>query len=404
MKKGDICSLYGGRSVMRMIASAIDELMISDRINENKKVAIYGLSKLSFCIRTILSKRNIRISAYITHDEKEIIETRRSVKTFASRYLNGIGDVIPVMNTLGWKEEQGDKIVLLAQKKGDKYDEYLEREGFYEGTDYICIYDGIDLDFEDRISDMKRMSLEEIKNKEKEILQFVDEFCSKNNLRYWVCGGTMLGTVRHKGFIPWDDDIDIFMPWEDYKHLLDLFPKDGRYMIKSRDYMDPEKHLEFFSKIIDTTTLVLEDQDTYQKLAGVWVDVFPLSGLPDDKTERGVLYARFREIEKEMWESFYTKDGSFEAFSKYYKEQDKLLGEYDFDSSDYAGTLGTAEGDRDQTSIQVFEDTVRMQFEDIRINVPVGYDEYLSHKYGDYMTPPEESKRVSNHTIEAYMQ
>ena len=395
--------LYGGRSVMAMIAGAVDELILSKRINEQTLVAIFGLTKLSFCIRTVLSKRNIRVAAYVSSDEKEIIETKRYVKTFASRYLNGTEDVIPVISVSEWKGKNGEKILLCAQKRNDTFTEYLTKEGLVEGIDFACIYDGVDKSLETQISCMKRMSLEDIKNGEKEILRFIDEFCGVNDLKYWVCGGTMLGTIRHKGFIPWDDDIDIFLPWVDYKRFLEIFPKDNRYVLETREDKNPQRHLEYFSKIVDSETLIREDQDTYQKISGVWVDIFPLCGLPDDEAERGVLFARFREIEKEMWESFYTNDGSFDGFSKYYKEQYELLDKYDFDSSKHVGVPGTAYGSRDQTSRHVYDETVRMQFEDIEVNAPIGYDEYLSNLYGDYMTLPKEVDRVSNHTIEAYM-
>ena len=96
-------------------------------------------------------------------------------------------------------------------------------------------------------------------------------------------------------------------------------------------------------------------------------------------------------------------DGSFDSFGIHYEAQRQLLEKYDFDSSEYVGVPGTAYGERDCTTRKVYDDVVRMPFEDIMVNVPGGYDEYLTNLYGDYMKMPRESDRVSVHLIEAYI-
>jgi lipopolysaccharide cholinephosphotransferase len=91
------------------------------------------------------------------------------------------------------------------------------------------------------------------------------------------------------------------------------------------------------------------------------------------------------------------------VFPKWYPKQKEFLEKYDFDRSEYVGVLGTAYGDKDSTTNKVYSDTLRAPFEDIEVNIPVGYKEYLDHLYGsDWMQLPEESKRKSLHEIKAY--
>ena len=135
----------------------------------------------------------------------------------------------------------------------------------------------------------------------------------------------------------------------------------------------------------------------------VWIDVFPLSGLPDDEDERRAYFNRFYETDKSMWESFYQSDGNVESFPRYFDLQAEMLQRYDFDQTKYVGVLGTQYKERDFTRRYVYEKTVRMPFEDITVNVPTGYKEYLSNLYGnDWYKIPEERKRKSHHEIDAF--
>lgn len=123
--------------------------------------------------------------------------------------------------------------------------------------------------------------IEEIKKIQLEILKYVDQFCSQNNIKYALGYGTLIGAVRHKGFIPWDDDIDIIMRRNDYNRFIELFSKEtGRYKVWSHnlqtDYPIP------YAKVTDEKTLKLEGTNYYVE-RGVDIDVFPLDDLPNDE-------------------------------------------------------------------------------------------------------------------------
>ena len=120
---------------------------------------------------------------------------------------------------------------------------------------------------------MNYLSPEEIKSSQLKILDYFVKVCEGNNLRYYLCGGTLLGAIRHKGFIPWDDDIDVFMPRPDYNALLKLElqpPFQLRYFAKKNS-------LQPFIKIVDNSTMAKEKNSSLP--TAIWIDVFPIDGL-----------------------------------------------------------------------------------------------------------------------------
>ena len=118
-----------------------------------------------------------------------------------------------------------------------------------------------------------------------DMMSWYHNLCEKNNLKYYVVGGTALGTIRHKGFIPWDDDIDVGMPREDYEKFKELASNSdlsARYAIEfpsgKKDFLYP------YGKIYDTTTTLIE-HTRYKTKRGIFIDVFPLDGIGNDKDE-----------------------------------------------------------------------------------------------------------------------
>jgi lipopolysaccharide cholinephosphotransferase len=246
------------------------------------------------------------------------------------------------------------------------------------------------------------LSLPEIKKVETELLYLIDKICRENNLRYWVCAGTLLGTIRHKGFIPWDDDIDIHMPLEDYYKLLKLLPRDEHYSVIGMGVSGNYCFKDVFAKFVDKRTILVEDIETVKKINPLWVDIFPVIGLPEDETERLEFFARYDELNKRIWEDFYAEDGNINVFSKWISEQMKFLEMYDFDESKYVGFVGSAYRDKDYRLRNVYDKTIRMKFEDIEVNVPGEYEECLVGLYGNtWMQLPDENQRVQ-HNMKVY--
>ena len=127
---------------------------------------------------------------------------------------------------------------------------------------------------------MKELSLKEIKEIEFELLKKFDSFCKENNVRYFLSNGTLLGAVKYKGFIPWDDDIDVLVPREDYDSLIELFHDDGRYKLfafeRNAEYRYP------FAKFCDMRTRKAEGNIDNGVALGVDIDIFPLDAWNGD--------------------------------------------------------------------------------------------------------------------------
>lgn len=137
---------------------------------------------------------------------------------------------------------------------------------------------------------MKQVTGEQLKKIQLEILDVVTQFCDANGIRYWLDSGTLLGAIRHKGYIPWDDDVDLGMLREDYERFLSIFNKSNdRYRAVSLEN-DPKFYLPF-TKVCDTTTVLYEPDEKGFKLH-INVDVFPYDRAPDDDKIAGEMFDR----------------------------------------------------------------------------------------------------------------
>ncbi len=392
------------KSIIGEIADGIDRLIGKGVLSEEKKILIYGLGRYSFAIRTILEHRGYLVAGYISDDEAEAIRTRRNIKDFACRYFNSDRDIIDVYTLEERLSEFDDDVFILSvEEKATELIERFAAFGYQENIHFSNVYDFYEEDMERMIRGKKTILMSEMKDIQKDMLHFIDNFCTENNLRYWVCGGTLLGTIRHEGFIPWDDDVDIFLPWPDYLKFLELFPNHEKYCISGMGAQNGDEFVEGFARVLDCSTILDQNLNTTRRMMAVFVDVFPLIGLPDNEIERLVYFRKCRELEKRTWGEFYAKDGNMKVLSNYVVSLKPFLERYDFDQAAYVGVLGTKYEERDCTSRKVYERTLRMKFEDIMVNVPEGYKEYLDNLYGkDWGELPDEEKRVSGHDMKAF--
>ena len=394
-------------SFIRIIANGIDDLIRNGIITTRTKVVVYGLDRYSFAIRTILSHRNIGVSAFLSDDMNEVLRTRRNIKDFACRYFNSERDAISIVSVEEIETEKAlfeeDFVILIASDKHISIKNTLNELGFKENADYYIVYDFYDKEIDGEIEGKQRLTLQDIQNCGRQMLKIIDEFCIAKNLRYWASGGTMLGAVRHNGFIPWDDDVDLFMPLKDYLEFLEEFPQNDRYIFKGYGPWGCGEFHDIFVRLIDRETVMDHNMKIVREISGIWLDIFPLVGLPSDEAERKLYFRKYQELEKSILQDFYETDGDLGVFKKRFPEQEAFLTRYDFDRSEYVGVLGTQYGEKDNTSRHVYDDTIRMKFDDGQVNVPIGYREYLTALYGDdWMEIPRTGERISLHTINAY--
>ena len=393
------------RSIIGEIAEGMKRLLRAGCITRERRVLLYGLGRYSYAMRTILANAGFRnIEGYVSDDEAAVIQCRMEIRNFASRYLNGKRDLLRVW-TLRERLQpfDADARILLASKEHAAEKAALEALGYREGVHFFTVYDFTEEWPAGCLHHMTRMSPDEVRAAEKEILQYVDGFCREKRLRYWVGGGTLLGTMRHKGFIPWDDDIDLLMPWEDYRKFIAQFDGAGRYGLIGFGAAGNRKLPHVCLKVADRRTAADEDIGTVRELGYLFVDIFPLIGMPADAGKRHRFFMEYQELHRRIWQSFYAGNGDIGVFSGWAGRQKEFMGRYDFDDASWAGVLGSIYGERDCTRRSAYDQTIRLPFADITVNVFAGYEEYLGNHYGtDWMRLPPVEQRKSHHDITFY--
>lgn len=271
---------------------------------------------------------------------------------------------------------------------------------------------------------MYELKLEEIKKIEFDILQNVANFCEENNIRYYLAYGTLLGAVRHKGFIPWDDDIDIVMPRPDYIKFIQLYSlkKNCDFYVLSTTETNPN-HMYTFAKVFDIRTDKIEKGIIYKEnsLRGLDIDIFPIDGLPDNIK----CYNRFKLHQKKLFSAFLISRIKFVKSNSVIKNILKYMGltlfhiigtttfiklinkramKFNFDDSKYIGcNVSFFSINRERFLKYDFAKPIKMQFEGASFFVPSSYHEYLSVLYGDnYMQLPSKDKQETHHLYQAY--
>lgn len=271
---------------------------------------------------------------------------------------------------------------------------------------------------------MKRLELSEIQKTEFEIMSAVIDFFDKNSIVYYTCGGTALGAVRHRGFIPWDDDIDLCLLRKDYDRMLALTDGillDGYISVKKpgdRNYIYP------FAKACSEKTVVYEQNVSDKKYAvGVFIDIFPLDNFYNcafanvlssirSKLLESMLESATNQINLSAPGSFkYRAKNTLRAMQRpiakrlspeyLTKRIDKIGRKTQKINSRYVGNIVWS-FQLKPFEKRLFETPSTGIFEGKEVNVPTLCDEYLTQMYGDYMTLPPEEKRTT-HRIEAYL-
>lgn len=265
------------------------------------------------------------------------------------------------------------------------------------------------------MDNIRKLQLTEL-NILKEVLKVFDE----NNIPYFALGGTMLGAVRHHGFIPWDDDIDIGVPREDYDRLHALAIQFPSYL-KYCSYQNDSSYPYYFSRIEDNRILVRSDRTEIDELTPAWIDIFPLDGMPNTVLFRklhsyGILIARMlfqisrfdlivntKRTNRPISEKIIIRLVKMLHAQKWVSCRasfyilDKLLNRFPYSGSDYQINAMGAYKLREMFNKEVFGNGQLYQFEDVQIRGPINYEMYLSQLYGDWRTPAD----FSHHEVVA---
>ena len=277
---------------------------------------------------------------------------------------------------------------------------------------------------------MKEISLNEHKLLELEILKNVANFCIDNNLNYFLAYGTLLGAVRHKGFIPWDDDVDIWMPRVDYQKFLDTYNLNNKtdYYTVISPYEERAKHS--YLKVIDQRTVKIEKGIRYNDdYLGVDIDIFPLDGQPEKDRDFKFYYKKLYKLYKlynnfvlsntdifdnskdeiliiYLWKVLLRINHSLtRKISMLFTKKQQLLekceniqNKYLYDKSTYVGSISSIYSyTNDRFLKEYFNDKIEIEFEGNFYYAPAGYQEVLKLLYNEYMQLPPKEKQCTHH-------
>lgn len=266
--------------------------------------------------------------------------------------------------------------------------------------------------------------LSELQKAELNVFKSFISICDKKGLKYYITGGTLLGAVRHQGFIPWDDDIDIVMTRKDYEKFKDMADKelpDNLYLSN----FDTPGHVWLVPRIIDRNTSFYLNNATEKKEIGAWIDILIIDGIPTPGLKRNLMkffylmgrmlyqfsnfstavnlhrkgrpwyeyaairFAQLSHVEKVL---------SPKAMGHFY---DWVCNWYDLDRCEYGAPLSGAMQFRETVPKEWFGEGKQYQFEDIIVRGVDKAHEYLSYIYGDYMTPPPMDERNQHNVTKA---
>lgn len=262
-------------------------------------------------------------------------------------------------------------------------------------------------------------SISEVQSIAYGILEFIKKVCDEHNIRYYLAYGTLLGAVRHKGFIPWDDDIDIFMPEEDYRKFLSVLNDVNHPFYKMVSKETDENCLSPLPKLIDDRTLLVQKYGFNESTKlGIYVDIFILYGCGNDKIEaanyhekayrsfKGWVYSNLKmfpaDKNKFIGLICWIKNFPFrfKGTKKYLKELNEYQKKYSFYDSRYVAAI---QEEKDVMWLQHwFSEGTQIRFQDSDFCVPSDYETFLTDYFGDYLKLPPEEERVSRHVYDAY--
>ena len=269
---------------------------------------------------------------------------------------------------------------------------------------------------------MNLVSDNDLKKIQLDLLKEFDKVCRKLNLKYTLFYGTMLGAIRHQGFIPWDDDIDVAMKRSEYNIFIE-YCKNNETIFNLFSTENTNKYPYLFAKITNKDTILEEKNCNRRKIPyGAFIDIFPLDSCGKDMHEalkfNKKIYLKKVMLVSANWKKFfinknknwYTQFFRFGFFlmSRFINENRlqkrvlRIIERYDSDNSKYVISIGGSYGKKEIVESSLFDEYIEVDFEQHKFYCIKEYDKYLSHTYGDYMQLPPMEKRVARHDFDVY--
>lgn len=360
----------------------LDEIIAKYK-NSNKKIVMFGANNIAGMIIYYFNEKGCSVSLIVDNGKN---------KQGKMMYGCRIESPDSLRDTFG-----EDVIVIIASLFQDAMIKQLQDMGYEMGKNIVKAIDlpeaMSDYSYVDRTG-YTEMSDEEIKEAQLGVVDYLDKICKENNLKYYIAYGTLIGAVRHKGYIPWDDDIDIWMYPQDLVRLSEILRNDENYGTITI-YDDDDDYCEGYSFMYDKNTVVDSNHFPMQLSMGISVDIFTLSGVPEDMQE---------------WQSFADKSQAllqicrntlfdaekFKAAKKELREHILAMGYegYENIAGEFATTISYP--------YEWFAEGTTVEFEGRTYIAPKNYDAVLRKYFGDYMQLPPVEQRYGWHYYKAY--
>ena len=268
---------------------------------------------------------------------------------------------------------------------------------------------------------MREMTIDELKAVQVDIACAIDAFCAEHGLRYFLGYGSLIGALRHKGFIPWDEDIDLGMPRPDYEFFVHHFNGWRSGLVVFAPELD-SRYYAPYANVCDQSTLLEEENCSHGPFEiGVKVDVFPIDGAPSDEQEWKELRIELEKLNHDLYfknvrlapkfrKGFVTglkaagikMSLAFTSIRGIQRRIRELATSHDFKASEMSDKLSFPNPGNTRMKREVFEHYIDVEFEGHKFKAPRDYDVYQRAIYGDYMTLPPESERVPHHGFHAW--
>lgn len=265
---------------------------------------------------------------------------------------------------------------------------------------------------------MDNKTLRKVQLVQLEIAKEIKRVCEENNIKYFLTAGTLLGAIRHKGFIPWDDDLDIAMLKDDYDRFIEIAPEELKEQYEIQNWYTDSKCPFEFSKIRKKGTVYIEGKSNEKRDNGIYIDVIVYINFSDDKDELVKVHNRMLDLHRVLlmkcgFKPWYD-DGKTNwkkrigyvlyQIKALFVSHEKLVKEFEAIQNKYPNSTKNLHGMIESRSFSPIKrewyDTVQMvKFEDVLFPIPVGYEGYLELCYGDYMQLPPEDERENRHQI-----
>lgn len=236
------------------------------------------------------------------------------------------------------------------------------------------------------------------------LLSELQKTCEKYGLRYWLDSGSLLGAIRHKGYIPWDDDIDVVMFRDDYDRLLELAPKEFKPPIIFQSAYTEKNFVRGHAQMRDTSTSAIIPSEIYKDFnQGIFIDIFILDGVSNDpeieysqNKKANRLRAKLEILARPMRQQhiktiikairYRIKFPGIQGKARLYKMYEDIFRDNSLEKCDYVATT-TFRTVSEKRNRHIYDTTLMVDFEYMKQPVPAGYDELLTLLYGDYMEP-----------------